>query len=114
MNKKRIFASLLGGIIAAIICLVGGMMIGKVTEITSFVMAGSIFNRLMIGFMIGITGLRMNYILRGALIGFLVSLITSLSFLSTSLGTFILYTSMGILYGVMTDILATKVFKADV
>jgi hypothetical protein len=68
----------------------------------------------MLGFIIGISSLKMNFLLHGALIGLLVSLITSIPFLEGGVIGFLLFTTAGIIYGILIELVATKVFKAKV
>lgn len=83
-------------------------------EFSFFPIAGTFFNRLMLGFIIGISRLRINYLLHGMLIGFLVSLISSISFLEDGITGFLLFTTAGIIYGLLIELFATKVFKANI
>jgi hypothetical protein len=68
----------------------------------------------MLGFFIGISRLKINYLLHGALIGFLVSFINSVSFLEKNLRGFLFFTIAGIIYGLLIEFFATKVFKARI
>lgn len=68
----------------------------------------------MLGFIIGISSLKMNFLLHGALIGLLVSLITSIPFLEGGVIGFLLFTTAGIIYGILIELVSTKVFKAKV
>lgn len=111
MYPKRLVACLFGGALSAVICVVGGLILGKVSEITTFVLAASIFNRLMIGFVIGISSWKIHYLLHGAIIGLLVSLISSITMID-DISTFALYTGVGVFYGIFTEIVATNIFKA--
>lgn len=54
----------------------------------------------------------MNYLLHGAIVGLLVSLITSVPFLEGGTSGFFLFTSAGIIYGILIELFANKVFKA--
>jgi len=68
----------------------------------------------MLGFIIGISSLKMNFLLHGALIGLLVSLITSIPFLEGGIIGFLLFTTAGIFYGILIELFATKIFKSRV
>lgn len=46
------------------------------------------------------------------LIGFLVSLISSISFLEEGITGFLFFTTAGIIYGFFIELFANKVFKA--
>ena len=97
--------------IAAAIC-IGGMASGGRVELTAVIIATGIGNRVLIGFVIGISSWRINYLLHGAIIGFLVTLSSSVGILFTSLQGFVMYTIAGIIYGVLIELFSTKVFKA--
>src|SRR4030042_111073 len=109
MNVKRVIICVIGGMIAAAIC-IGGMASSGRTELTPIIVATGIGNRVLIGFVIGISNWRINYLLHGALIGFLVTLSSSVGILFTSMQGFIMYTVAGILYGLLIELFATKVF----
>ena len=114
MSYKRLLICILGGVISAIICISGGIIRGAVTGL-SFILFSSILNRIMIGFIIGISGWKkLNYILHGAVIGLLVSITKSLTFLPADKLSFILFTSAGIIYGIFIEILSTNLFKAGI
>jgi hypothetical protein len=112
MNNKRLVICTIGGLIAGIICSVGGFLSGNIAELSFFAVAGTFFNRIMLGFFIGISRLKINYLLHGMLIGFLVSLINSISFLENNIRGFLFFTIAGIIYGLLIELFATKVFKA--
>ena len=111
MNVKRVVICIIGGMIAAAIC-IGGMASSGRTELTAMVIASGIGNRILIGFVIGISNWRINYLLHGALIGFMVTLSSSIGILFTSTQGFLLYTAAGIVYGLLIELCATKVFNA--
>ena len=110
MNVKRVIICTIGGIIAAAIC-VGGMAAGGRVELTAVIIASGIGNRVLIGFVIGISNWRINFLLHGALIGLLVTLSSSVGILFTNMQGFIMYTVAGIVYGMLIELFATKVFK---
>jgi len=112
MKNKRLLICIIGGFIAGIVCSIGGHLSGNIPEFSFFPIAGSFFNRLMLGFVIGISRLKTNYLLHGMLIGFLVSLISSISFLEDGITGFLLFTIAGIFYGLLIELFATKIFKA--
>ena len=111
MDKKRFWVCLLGGVIAAGICLGGREIIFDFPPIRWEDTAATVANRLLLGFAIGISGWRIPYLLHGALLGLLFSLSVSIGFLPNDILTFALYTSAGVLYGLSIEVLATDVFK---
>jgi hypothetical protein len=112
MNNKRLIICTIGGLIAGIVCSAGGLLSGNITEFSFYTMASPFFNRIMLGFIIGISSLKINYLLHGMLMGFLVSLISSLTFLEGGMKGFLFFTVAGIIYGLLIEFFASKVFKA--
>jgi len=101
-----------GGVISAIACLVGRQIIFGFPEILWENIAATVANRLLLGFVIGISGWKINYLLHGAILGLILSLSVSIGFLPINILSFFLYTSAGILYGIFIEWLATDVRKA--
>jgi hypothetical protein len=67
------------------------------------------------GFVIGISRLRMNYLLHGAIIGFLVTLSYSIGMiLDNNMAGFIPYMIAGIMFGLLMELFVTKICKAPV
>ena len=112
MYKKRLWVCVLGGVISAIICLVGRQIIFGFPQVTLENVAATVANRLLLGFAIGISGWRIHYLLHGGVLGLIFSLSVSIGFLSSNLVGFFLFTTAGILYGVLIEWLSTDVFKA--
>jgi hypothetical protein len=110
--NKRISVCLIGGVIAGLICLTLGFLGGSLTGFSSYAVAGLFLNRVVLGFTIGISRLKVHYLLHGVLIGGLVSLISSLSFLDNAPANFIAFTMAGMTFGLLIELLATKAFKA--
>ena len=112
MYRKRLLVCTLGGVLSAIFCLVGKQIIYGFPEITWGVLATTMANRILLGFIIGISCWRINYLLHGAILGLIVSLSVSIGFLPDKILGFFLYTPAGIAYGIMIEWLATVVFKS--
>jgi hypothetical protein len=113
MKKNRILICLSGGIISACICLVGSQVIFGFPEITWSTVSTTIANRLLLGFVIGISSWRVKHHVHGALLGLILSLTVSIGFLPGDILKFFLYTGAGIFYGVMIDWLATDIIKSE-
>jgi hypothetical protein len=111
MNVKRLVICVIGGMVAAAIC-IGGMAAGGQVALTPMLVASGIGNRVLIGFVIGISRWKMPYLLHGALIGFLVTLSSSVGILFANVQGFLMYTVAGTVYGLLIEFFATKVFKA--
>lgn len=112
MDTRRLLICLAGGVVAAGIC-IAGMKSGGNVSLTTAVLLSTIGNRILIGFVIGISSWRIHYLLHGALIGLIVTLSTSVVILPQNIKGFILYTLAGIVYGLLIELFATKVFKAQ-
>jgi hypothetical protein len=113
MKNKRLIFCTIGGLLAAVICSIGGYFSGNITEFSYSAIAGVFFNRIMLGFSIGVSRLKIHYLSHGMLLGFLVSCITSISFLGDNFRGFVFFTGAGILYGLLIELFVTKVFKAE-
>ena len=113
MNKNRILTCILGGVISACICLAGSQIIFGFPGITWETVSMTVANRLLLGFVIGISSWRLKYHLHGASLGLILSLTVSVGFLPGDILKFFLYTGAGVLYGIFIDWLATDVFKAE-
>jgi len=112
MKKNRILICILGGVISACICLAGSQIIFGFPGISWETVSMTVANRLLLGFVIGISSWRIKHHLHGALLGLILSLTASIGFLPGEILKFFLYTGAGIFYGIMIDWLATDVFKS--
>jgi len=108
---KRISLSIIAGIVCAIICAVGRYdMIPSIT--LSDLIVSSFGNRILMGFVIGISRLKMNYLLHGALIGLLVTLSYSIGMIfENDVTGFIMYTAAGIVFGLSIETFVTKICR---
>lgn len=111
INKKRLLVSLITGAILGIFCIIGvGARIGYENYIF---LIGMWYNRVVMGLLIGladniqITKGHKNVLLRGALLGLIVS---SAIFISTEFRDVPSFFA-GIVYGVIIDFVASKYGK---
>jgi hypothetical protein len=112
MNNRRFIVCLLGGIIAAGVCLAGRQIFFGNPVITWDTVANTMANRVLLGFVIALSGWRINHLAHGAILGLLVSFSVSLGFLLSDPIRFLLFTSAGILYGFAIEWVSTDVVKA--
>jgi hypothetical protein len=112
MKSKRVLICLLGGAISAVFCLLGRQVIYGFSEIHMSTIAHTVANRLLLGFVIGISCWRINHLIHGALLGFLFSLSVSIGYLPDGMIDFVAYTLAGIFYGVLIEWLSTDLFSA--
>ncbi len=110
---KRILYSILGGVICSGVCLAGSQIIFDFPVITWGTVSMTIANRWLLGFVIGISSLKIPKPWHGALLGFILSLSVSVGFLPGDILQFGLYTSAGIIYGVFIDWFASDVLRAE-
>ena len=111
MTSKRFIICIMGGIAAAIVCVTGMKSSGNI-EITTPILLSAVGNRILIGLVIGISGWRIHYLIHGALIGFIVTLSTSIIMIPENTAGFIMYTVAGLIYGILIELIATKIFRA--
>ena len=112
MNTKRVLICIAGGVISAVFCVLGRQVIYGFSEITMQTIAHTVANRLLLGFVIGISCWRINHLVHGAVLGFLFSLSVSIGYLPDGLIDFVAYTLAGTFYGVLIEWLSTDVLKS--
>ena len=112
MYRKRLLVCLLGGCVSAVVCLVSWQVVFGFPEILWENIAATMANRILLGFVIGISGWRLNHLLHGALLGLLLSLSVAIGLLPGLVLNFVLFTAAGIMYGIFIEFLATDLFKA--
>jgi len=112
MYQKRLFVCTFGGVLSAIFCLVGKQIVYGFPEITWSALAATMANRILLGFIMGISCWKLHYLLHGAMLGLIVSFSVSIGFLPDNIFGIFLYTSAGVVYGIMIEWLSTIMFKA--
>ena len=88
------------------------MKSGGSADISDIALISSIGNRILIGFVIGISAWRIHYLLHGALMGLIVTLSVAIGILLDSVAGFFMFTVAGLIYGFLIELFATKIFKA--
>ena len=107
MSLKRVILSTLLGVLAGIVCYL--LSKGNMAY-TSRMIAGTILNRTLIGFVIGISGWKkISWWLHGIIIGLIV---TSLMAVYVPLTGAIMLLVAGAVYGLLIELIVTKLFKA--
>ena len=105
---KRLGISTILGVIAGLLCWMGGAKAGVV--FTGGIVAGTLLNRTFIGFVIGISALPWNYLFHGAIIGIFGSL--PMAAFSPNMRGFVMLVLGGAFWGVLIEFITTKVLKA--
>jgi len=104
---KRVVITTLLGIVAGFVCWYGGTYVG--IQFTNEMILATILNRAFIGFVIGISGWQINYLLHGALIGAIGSWPASVYGPVYGFNTLMWF---GIAYGVIIELVTTKLLKS--
>ena len=119
MNNKRVAIALAVGLAAGLFCAYGTVMLAEKGQanfpVTAGILASIVYNRLLLGFIVGIADhIKLNCVLRGAIIGAIVSLAMSIIPLvdGQGLGSLILV-AFGVVYGIIADVLATLLAKSN-
>ena len=108
---KRVIITTIRGVIAGVLCYLGGVRAG--IEFTTGIMLATIFNRAFIGFVIGVSAIRIHYLLHGILIGALGSITMGVASIDQGLNGLVMITLFGMLWGLLIEWIATKGFKAE-
>ncbi len=109
MNNKRILIACALGFTFGIICL----LLDRFAGTGRISIPSGLFNRTLMGFVIGTTGLKGNAWLRGGIYGLLMSVGPALAG-AFAPPTLIPYCVAGTIYGVLIDGLTSKAFKAGI
>ena len=114
VNSKRVVIATLFGVVAGILCYLGALSLNF--EIDALRLVFILVNRTLIGFVIGISALRMNWILHGFVLGEIVGLpffIYDL-ILEIELPILLAVLILSGVFGIMIEFFATLVFKSPV
>lgn len=110
---KRVFVATIFGIIFGFVCM--WLASNDTMPMTWYMATGIVLSRALIGFVIGISALKINWALHGILMGLIFSLPMAFNTLfspSNAVMIFIWTIIMGIIYGFLIELFTTKVFKA--
>ena len=113
INKKRIIIATILGLIAGIFCISGGALIFNMT-FNNLQVVYVLLSRLLIGFVIGISSLKIPWIYHGLLIGFIIGLPFPIYDLIIGQGPIIALAAflMNSVFGVTIEFFTTIIFKA--
>ena len=115
MNKKRIMIATIFGFVAGIICYVSGVILIPI-EHDLIILVWVIINRALLGFVIGISILRVHWALNGIIVGLTVGIILPLNaiMLSKEWPLIISVYIMGTIYGIFIEFFTSVVLKQKV
>ncbi len=114
-SMKRVIIATALGMVAGLFCITGGILVFSMT----FTPLGILFvmaSRTLIGFGIGISSLRLPWVLHGALLGLIIGFPFPVYDLIIGQGIKIASAAfiMGPLFGVMIEFFTTIVFKSGI
>jgi hypothetical protein len=112
LTNKRVIVATFCGIICGFICLtLASSNPNSTAPLSTAVKLSIIIGRTMLGFVIGISALRLRWWLHGLALGIICSIpmaIPVMNDMGIFMGTFI----MGIIYGVLIELVTSVLFKA--
>ena len=111
MNAKRIAIAATIGLLCGLYCAYATSQMENPTTgapFSIFILLSIVYNRALIGFVIGIAdGIKLHPVLRGAILGAIVSFAMTIPAFEQGAGALILI-PFGVVYGIITDFVATK------
>jgi len=112
IGAKRILIATLCGLLFGFVCMgLASSNPESAESLSSTVKLNIILSRTLMGFMIGISALRLNWWLHGIVLGFISSIPMAVALLGRydiMIGTFV----MGMIYGLLTELITSVLFKA--
>ena len=114
---KRIFIATLTGIVMGILCWKSGEMLGLIENISEIRIANIIGHRALMGFVIGISALRLKWATHGIVIGSIVGALFILYDAQMGMPNTILFGMLipgNAVYGLIIEFVTTKLFRAPV
>jgi hypothetical protein len=112
LTAKRIVIATICGLLFGFVCLgLATSNPNSVQQLTSSAKLLIVISRTMLGFTIGISAIRLKWWMHGIVIGIIASIPMAIPVMGNSsifAGTFI----MGIIYGVLTELITSVLFKA--
>ena len=112
LTTKRVVSATLCGLVFGLICMgLASSNPDSAGTLTISVKLNIVLSRTLMGFMIGISSLKMKWWLHGITLGFIASIPMAVSVvprMDIFVGTFV----MGMVYGLLTELITTKLLKA--
>ena len=112
LSTKRVFIATICGLLFGVVCWYLATSNPDATEeLTWPIQLTIVLSRTLTGFMIGISALKIRWWGHGIVLGFIGSIPMAASVLDNSMiviGTFV----MGMIYGFLTELITTIIFKA--
>lgn len=112
LTTKRVLIATICGFIFGLVCMfLASSNPSPAAPVTSTIKWSIIISRTMLGFTIGISALRLNWWLHGIVLGAIASIpmaVPILDRMGIAIGSIV----MGIIYGFLTELITTVLFKA--
>ena len=113
MNGKRIAIATVIGLLCGLFCAYGTVMIAEskpTLVVTTGLLAVVVYNRVLLGLFVGLgDDIPLHPVLRGALIGVVISLAMALmNMIDVGISDSAAFIGFGIVYGIIADVVATK------
>lgn len=114
VDYKRIGIASLFGVFAGILCYLGTLLLNIEVDLLRFLFI--IVNRMLIGFVIGISALKMKWYIHGMLLGVIIGLPFFLFDIIMGVQLFVIIglPLLNALFGLMIEFFTTRAFKAPV
>ena len=110
LTVKRVMIATLCGLLFGVIC-TSLASTNPESEVSWQIQMTILFSRTLMGFTIGISAFKMRWWLHGIVIGFVTSIPMAIPVMDRTdifIGTFV----MGMIFGLLTELITTKLFKA--
>ena len=114
---KRIIIATLTGVLMGIFCWQAGVVLGLIEDPTDIRIANIIGHRALMGFVIAISALRMNWVIHGIVLGSIVGSLFTLFDAYVGMPTWVLWGMLlpgNAAYGLIIEFVTTKLFRAPV
>ena len=112
LTAKRVIIATICGFIFGIVCMMMATSDpNAAVQLTTAIKINIVLSRTLMGFTLGVSALRLSWWLHGIVIGIIASIPMGVSVMDDipiMIGTIV----MGIIYGVLTELITSKVFKA--
>ena len=111
LSAKRVIIATICGLIFGFVCLSLAMSNpDSAATLSTSIKLNIVLSRTLLGFMLGISALRLNWWLHGIILGFISSIPMAVAVMNRPeiiIGTFV----MGMIYGFLTELITTILFK---
>lgn len=107
--KRIVVAVILGGMFG-MVCIIGGSSRNAFESVNAHIVSVYLLNRMLMGFVIGISNLRIPPLFHGACIGFIVSATAAAGLIDhpNAGEVIVLHIGAGTVYGLLTELILTK------